>query len=257
MANFCKNCGNPWDGNGAFCKFCGAPVAQNENIPVTPPPTITQPAPEAKPNNYYGAAAPVVISAPKKSRTWLIALIAIVLIAAVAVVAVLLLNNSDTDSSGSSASSNTGIVGTWKTTINYADLAGSGDMGGMEEYIDIDRLNIDIILKFTKDGECTMYADEKSVDRLIDVMADGTEDMLKDMAKEYGISYKDLLEEMGVSDIRDMMAAQIDASEMEESGEYTWKDGVLTINGEEKDVELKGNTLTIDLDGIEFTFKRK
>ena len=44
---------------------------------------------------------------------------------------------------------------------------------------------------------------------------------------------------------------------MNESGEYTFEDGVLTLDGDEVDFELKGNTLTLEVEGMDVKFTRK
>ncbi len=155
-----------------------------------------------------------------------------------------------------SSGGKTGIVGNWKATVNFADIIGAEDLAGMEEYINVDKINLTITLKFTDDGKYTLALDQKSVDNMIDVIADGMEDMFKDMAELYGISYEDLMAESGISDLREALAEEMDLGDIEESGKYTWEDGVLTMDGEETDVELNGNTLTVDIDGVEVTFKR-
>ena len=77
------------------------------------------------------------------------------------------------------------------------------------------------------------------------------------------MSYKEMLELMGVSSIREllesegMMDAFDELKDMNESGEYTYEDDVLTMDGDEVDFELKGNTLTLEVEGMEVKFTRK
>ena len=167
------------------------------------------------------------------------------------------------DKSGSEGGSKTGIVGTWKANMKLAEYGDMGDMSGMEEYIDVDKLAITVTMKFTADGEYKLTVDDSSIDKLVDVMCDGMEDYMKDMAKAYGMSYKDLLSAMGVKSIRELLEEEgmmdefEDLKDMNESGEYTFEDGVLTLDGDEVDVELKGNTLTREVEGMDVKFTRK
>lgn len=164
---------------------------------------------------------------------------------------------------GSKTPAKTGIVDTWKATLKLSEYGDMGDLSEMEEYIDVDKLTITVTLKFTDDGEYTLAVDDKSIDKLVDVMCDGMEGYLKDMAKEFGMSYKEMLEMMGASSIREFLESEglmdefEDLKDMNESGEYTWEDGVLTIDGDEVDAKLKGNTLTLEIDGMEVEFTRK
>lgn len=167
------------------------------------------------------------------------------------------------DKSSAEGGSKTGIVGTWKANMKLAEYGDMGDMSGMEEYIDVDKLAITVTMKFTADGEYKLTVDDSSIDKLVDVMCDGMEDYMKDMAEAYGMSYKDLLSAMGVKSIREfleeegMMDEFEDLKDMNESGEYTFEDGVLTLDGEEVDFELKGNTLTLEVEGMDVKFTRK
>lgn len=160
-------------------------------------------------------------------------------------------------------SAKTGIVGTWKANVKLAEYGDMGDMSGMEEYIDVDKLAITVTMKFTADGKYKLTVDESSIDKLVDVMCDGLEDYMKDMAKEMGMSYKDLLNAMGVKSIRELLEGEgmmdefEDLKDMNESGEYTFEDGVLTLDGDEVDFELKGNTLTLEVEGMDVKFTRK
>lgn len=172
-------------------------------------------------------------------------------------------NNGGSNDDGSKAPAKTGIVDTWTATLKLSEYGDMGDLGEMEEYIDVDKLSITVTLKFDKNGEYELAVDDKSIDKLVDVMCDGMEDYLKDMAKEFGMSYNEMLEMMGASSIREFLEDQglmddfEDLKDMNESGEYTWEDGVLTIDGDEVDAELKGNTLTLEIEGMEVDFTRK
>lgn len=166
-------------------------------------------------------------------------------------------------SSAEGGSGKTGIVGTWKANMKLAEYGDMGDMSGMEEYIDVDKLAITVTMKFTADGKYKLTVDESSIDKLVDVMCDGLEDYMKDMAKEMGMSYKDLLSAIGVKSIRELLEGEgmmdefEDLKDMNESGEYTFEDGVLTLDGDEVDFELKGNTLTLEVEGMDVKFTRK
>ncbi len=161
------------------------------------------------------------------------------------------------------SSSGTGIVGTWEANVKLSDYEDMGDLGEMEEYLDLDKMVIGFTLKLTADGEYKLTVNSKSIDKLVDVMCDGMEDYMKAAAKEYGMSYKDMLKALGCSSIKDFLdqAGLLDQFEQikgqTESGEYTWEDGVLTMDGDEVDAILRGNTLTIEREGIKFVFKRK
>lgn len=165
--------------------------------------------------------------------------------------------------SGSGSSGGTGIVGSWKATLKLSEYSDMGDMGGMEEYFDMNKMVITVTMKFTKDGEYSLTVDDSSIDKLVDVMCDGMEDYMKDMAKKMGMSYKDLMDLLGVSSIREfleeegMMDEFEDLKDMNESGEYTWEDGVLTLDGDEVEYKLSGNTLTLEVDGMDVKFTRK
>lgn len=167
------------------------------------------------------------------------------------------------DSGSSKGSAGNGIVGTWKANMKLAEYGDLGDMGGMEEYINVDKLAITVTMKFTADGEYKLTVDNSSIEKLVDVMCDGLEDYMKDMAKAYGMSYKDMLSALGVSSIREfleeegMMDEFEDLKDMNESGEYTFEDGVLTLDGDEVDFELKGNTLILEIEGMDVKFTRK
>ena len=161
------------------------------------------------------------------------------------------------------SSSDTGIVGTWEANVKLSDYEDMGDLGEMEEYLDLDKMVIGFTLKLTADGEYELTVNSKSIDKLVDVMCDGMEDYMKAVAKDAGMSYSDMLNALGCSSIKDFLdqAGMLDEfeqiKEQTEDGEYTWEDGVLTMDGDEVDASLKGNTLTIEREGIEFVFKRK
>lgn len=162
---------------------------------------------------------------------------------------------------GSSKSSGTGIVGDWKATVSLSEFGDMGDMGEMADYIDADKLVMSINLTFTKDGKYTVAVDAKSIDKLIDVLCDGMEDYLKDMSKSLGMDYKEMMGGMSVREFMEEMGAleEFEAmkEEMSNTGEYTYENGVLTMDGEEAEAELKGNTLTVEIEGKPLTFKRK
>lgn len=162
---------------------------------------------------------------------------------------------------GDSKSSGSGIVGDWKATVSLTEFGDMGDLGEMADYIDEDKLVMSINLTFTKDGKYTVAADAKSIDKLIDAVCDGMEGYLKDMAKSLGMDYKDLLGGMSIREFMEEMGALEDFEEMKEemvtTGEYTYENGVLTMDGEANDAELKGNTLTVEIEGETLTFKKK
>lgn len=160
-------------------------------------------------------------------------------------------------------SSEKGIVGSWQATVKLSDMEDMGDMEGMEEYFDIDKMTLTVNLKFAKDGTYTVAIDSKSVDKLADQMTKGMEKLIADMAKEMGMTTKDILELSGASSVKEFVKTSM-MEEFEEltegkTGEYTWDEatGVLTMDGDETDATLKGSTLTVDLDGMKLTFKRK
>lgn len=156
-----------------------------------------------------------------------------------------------------------GIVGTWKANLSLEEYGELGDLGEMEEYIDVDKLVIGVNLKFNTNGTYKLTVDEKSIDKLVDVMCDGMDDYVKDVASAYGMTYKEMLSALGASNIREfledagMMEAFDELKEMNESGEYTFEDGILTLDGDDVDFELEGNTLYLEIEGMEVKFTRK
>lgn len=162
------------------------------------------------------------------------------------------------------SSSEKGIVGTWTATVKLTDLEGMDDTEGMEEYFDFDKMTITVNLKFAKDGTYALSFDQKSVDKLVSQMTAGVEKLLNEMAKEMNMTAKDILDMYGVSSVSEFVEAsgmleEFDELKETQTGEYTWDEatGVLTMDGDETDAKLKGSTLTMDLDGMELTFKRK
>ncbi len=159
----------------------------------------------------------------------------------------------DDDDKGSTKS---GVVGTWKATVSAADMGEDmEDLEGMEEYIDLDDVSMVVYLTFDKDGTYELTADRDSLEKMMKSLMQG---MFDAMAKEFGMSTSDLLSSQGVSSIDELITDDdLDdlMDEMHETGEYTYEDGVLTIDGEE--AELKGNTLTLEQDGVTIKFKRK
>lgn len=161
-------------------------------------------------------------------------------------------------------SSEKGIVGSWQATVKLSDMEDVvGDMEGMEEYFDIDKMTLTVNLKFAKDGTYTVAIDSKSVDKLADQMTKGMEKFIAELAKQVGMTTKDILELYGASSVKEFVKTAM-MEEFEEltegkTGEYTWDEatGVLTMDGDETDATLKGSTLTMDLDGVKLTFKRK
>lgn len=165
---------------------------------------------------------------------------------------------------GGDSSSEKGIVGSWQATVKLSDMEDMGDMEGMEEYFDIDKMTLTVNLKFAKDGTYTVAIDSKSVDKLADQMTKGMEKFIADMAKEMGMTTKDILELSGASSVKEFVETSGMLDDFEElkeakTGEYTWDEatGVLTMDGDETEATLKGSTLTMDLDGMKLTFKRK
>ncbi|MGM9601245.1 MAG: hypothetical protein ACI3W5_06650 [Faecousia sp.] len=165
---------------------------------------------------------------------------------------------------GGDSSSEKGIVGTWTATVKLSDMEGMEDTEGMEEYFDFDKMSITVNLKFAKDGTYALSFDQKSVDKLVDQMVAGMEKLIEDMAKEMNMTTKDILDLYGASSVKEFvetsgMLDEFDELRETQTGEYTWDEatGVLTLDGDETDAELKGNTLTMDLDGMELTLKRK
>lgn len=164
---------------------------------------------------------------------------------------------------GGDSSSEKGIVGTWTATIKLSDMGDMGDMEGLEEYFDIDKMTLTVNLKFAKDGTYSVAIDSKSIDKLADQMTEGMEKFIAELAKQVGMTTKDILDLYGASSVKEFVKTSM-MEEFEElteakTGEYTWDEatGVLTMDGDETDAKLKGNTLTMEIEGVDVTFKRK
>ncbi len=163
----------------------------------------------------------------------------------------------DKEDGESGGKKDTGIVGEWKATVKASDMEDAMELEGLDAYVDLDDVSMTVYATFDKDGTYEFSADKKSVEKMMITLMEG---MIKGMAEEYGMSEKEMLELMEVDSVKDLITDEnLDdlLDEMNEGGEYTYEDGVLTIDGEEVEFELKGDTLTIEEDGVEMKFKRQ
>ena len=139
-----------------------------------------------------------------------------------------------------------GIVGKWKTTIDYGKvMANTGeDITAMFDVSAFEGKTVDLTLDLASDNTYTVDFDK---DQIKDVMLSVMEPMLNSMAESYGMSLDDVLAAQGVSSIEDMVDSLINGEDAEDSyhttGNYTYKDGELTFADNVIKVELSGDTL--------------
>lgn len=160
------------------------------------------------------------------------------------------------------------IVGTWKTSINLADVFNQEmEAAGMGEFINIESFNLPLIMEFKEDGTGSMTLDQEAmtatVDKLAEDLTAGLEAYFTDYFASMGIEM-DLDEAlaaagMSMDDLVDELKAEFAGEDAfaEFTTEFNYKaeDGKLYMS-EDLDseisttyntYELKGNTLTLDV----------
>ncbi len=124
------------------------------------------------------------------------------------------------------------IVGSWKTEISLASLA--EDLNGAEQgnYFQFDKLKMNLLFTFREDGTCTMEAVEfdKTEAALKEILSEGMESYLKDLASSMNVSYEDLMKGYSIESLIDeMIGEMLDADEMKEEGKYRLAEGKLYL----------------------------
>lgn len=173
-----------------------------------------------------------------------------------------------------------GLVGEWKATWDLSELMEESIAGsGMEEYVDLSGLSIDVIVEFTDDEEVTLKVDEDSAKQFVEdmetVMINMIDAMMEDMASQYGVTVDELYEAMGYTRevLIEEMLTEMDAESLlddlndaEGSGTYEFDDDVITVTSdddveEEWEYELDGDELTLTIEfqdeELELEFERQ
>lgn len=155
------------------------------------------------------------------------------------------------------------IVGTWEAEVDFAEFlteSMASELGEMASYFEFKDLTLKLVLTFDEDGAYTLSGDKASAEKLFDKLieqlkpgmvsyledqlkAAGAEMSVEDMLAASGMTIDSLMEQSFSDDMIDEMIA-----EMESDGEYEIKDGMLYLDGDECEYELKGDSLTIDTD---------
>lgn len=153
------------------------------------------------------------------------------------------------------------IVGTWEAEMSMTDYYGDdmGELEGLEDYFDFDKIKITMTFEFEEDGTYTISVDGDEAEikailrdgykKLLNDMLEGTDYTLEDAAAEEGMTVDELLdalmeESFGSGDLIDVD---------DELGEYKLKNGKLYLieDGDELDegdyfeYKLKGDKLTL------------
>lgn len=161
------------------------------------------------------------------------------------------------------------IVGTWKTSINLADVFNQEmEAAGMGEFINIESFDLALIMEFKEDGTGSMTVDQEamtaSVDKLAEDLAAGLEAYFTDYFASMGIEM-DLDEALAaagmsmddlVGELKAEFAGEDAFADFTTEFNYKAEDGKLymsedletEVSTEEYNTyELKGNTLTLDV----------
>ncbi len=153
------------------------------------------------------------------------------------------------------------IVGTWEAEMSMADYYGDdmGELEGLEDYFDFDKIKITMTFEFEKDGTYTLSADGDE-EEIKAILRDGFEMLLNDMLEGTGYTLEDAAAEEGmtVDEYLDaMMEESFGSGDLidvdDELGEYKVKNGKLYLveDGDELDegdyfeYKLKGDKLTL------------
>ena len=153
------------------------------------------------------------------------------------------------------------IVGTWEAEMSMADYYGDdmGELEGLEDYFDFDKIKITMTFEFEKDGTYTLSVDGDEAE-IKAILRDGFEMLLNDMLEGTGYTLEDAAAEEGmtVDEYLDaMMEESFGSGDLidvdDELGEYEVKNGKLYLveDGDELDegdyfeYKLKGDKLTL------------
>ena len=169
------------------------------------------------------------------------------------------------------------LVGEWETTLDLTDMMNDEmkvGMGGDEElmsYFTLSDFTVTLTLTFRDDDSYTLAADqasmEKSVDMVIDTLKNGFTRYLEDMvAQEYpDMTLDEFFEAADTTmdefyddtfgDALDKETLMSSTDEMESSGTFKAKGGILTLTDDAgpgmEAYELDGDKLTLTGEGVE------
>lgn len=148
------------------------------------------------------------------------------------------------------------FVGEWEAKVDMTDmlnnmLASDSDTAELAEYIKVDSYTLTLEFTFTKDGKYTISIDRDALsdttDALIDTLVAGTlkyfEDYIAEQAADYNVTVEDFLAASNAASVEDFLSQNgVDLTTMfdknqlltsfdqvESSGTYTAKDGVLML----------------------------
>lgn len=169
------------------------------------------------------------------------------------------------------------LVGTWETTLDLTDMmndemkAGLGNDDELMSYFTISDFSVTLTLTFQDDDSYTLSADEasmeKSVDHVLETFRNGFTQYLEDMiAQEYpdmtldeffeaaGMTMDDFYDQI-MGDALDKEELMSSVDDMESSGTFKAKDGILTLTDDEgpglEAYELSGDKLTLTGEGVD------
>ena len=178
-------------------------------------------------------------------KKWLLMLLSIMLIVAMAL-SMAACGGKDKDDDDEEDYDMDSIAGEWEAKIDLGELSG----------LDFS-LNATVKLVCDEDGTYTITMDS---DDILAAVEDNIDDLIEAVLEQTGMdmSVDEFLEEadMDRDEFIDLMAEELEAYEINESGEYTYEDEVLTIDGEEVECKYTGDKLTFEIEGIEFKFTR-
>ena len=153
------------------------------------------------------------------------------------------------------------IVGTWEAEMSMTDYYGDdmGELEGLEDYFDFDKIKITMTFEFEKDGTYTLSVDGDEAE-IKAILRDGFKKLLNDMLEGTGYTLEDAAAEEGmtVDEYLDaMMEESFGSGDLidvdDDTGEYKVKNGKLYLfdEGDELDegtyyeYKLKGDKLTM------------
>ena len=153
------------------------------------------------------------------------------------------------------------IVGTWEAEMSMTDYYGDdmGELEGLEDYFDFDKIKITMTFEFEKDGTYTVSVDGDEAE-IKAILRDGFKKLLNDMLEGTGYTLEDAAAEEGMTAdeyLDAMMEESFGSGDLidvdDELGEYKVKNGKLYLveDGDELDEDdyfeykLKGDKLTL------------
>ena len=153
------------------------------------------------------------------------------------------------------------IVGTWEAEMSMADYYGDdmGELEGLEDYFDFDKIKITMTFEFEEDGTYTLSVDGDEAE-IKAILRDGFEKLLNDMLEGTGYTLEDAAAEEGMTAdeyLDALMEESFGSGDLidvdDELGEYKVKNGKLYLveDGDELDegdyfeYKLKGDKLTL------------